>query len=251
MDGRGEGEFRVLELGSNKLRAFNGYPWRVRKEICAGGFSCMGFDAVDTKEPDGRAFLRHRISQKACRIFHPESPPSEFFYMKSIVPECLRRIPDSSANHVHAHMLSGEFGERRAEDFADETHRILAKGGLLFISLDELFFSLEMANDRNGRVISVFEGMLRERFELLFRSFVRTRPEDPTGKDSEALLSEGTRLPQVILGEAAAQSARTELNGLSALFEAPLSAGKPWVFFEKFSDCATRFGQYFAIAKKE
>ena len=232
--------FRVVDLGSHKMCAFDGYNRKARNAF--GNGSRFEFVAVDRKKKDAIAFLRHGISQKTSNFLRREKHEATLSYVESTLPACMRHFEGSSVSQVHFHMFSGELSEARIGNFLHDISRVLVRDGLLFVSLDEQMFSDEMMSARSGRVLAVFDNMLGAQFKLIFRSFLRNRPENPQGEGSVILLSKELELPPMLSEEAVK---------LSASFGVPLSTRKPWVFFRQFSECAERFGYYFAIAKKE
>lgn len=229
----------MLELGSNMGRALRGYTGRVRASFSNGsGFEFIAIDKQEERKPD---YLRHRIRLGLHAFFH-NKPKAEANFRQGMLPAALWNIKNCSIDHLHMHMLTGGFSEGTLEEFVCDIARIMKQGGVFFISFDhELFSQWEIGNNE-GKVIAVFEDMLKPSFRLVFRSFIRNPPYDPSGNGSAFFLSQGQKLERIMLPEAIA---------LSTNFGARISASRPHPFFKRFSDCAEGWCYYFAIAIKE
>jgi len=202
--------------------------------------SGFAFTAIDSREKNKPAYLWHRMRLGTGRLL--DGKQAEASFRCGVLPAALWKIESGSVSHLHMHMFTGNLSESRACDFVGYAARILRKDGMFFMSFDYEMFDQEFVCKNEGNVIAAFENILRQSFRLVFRSFIRDPPESPTGEGSLFFLERGQKLEHIVLPEAVE---------LSANFGIGISARNPQFFFRRFSDCAERWGYYFAIAKKE
>jgi hypothetical protein len=166
-------------------------------------------------------------------------------------PEILYGEKDRAYDHIHFHMLNaqGIVAVNEADEIMFHLDRIMAKGGVLFFSMDHAFFTFAGATDmlatKDEGYLKVVDRIIGGRFDIVFTFLDLAQACKNRNGHAKNIRMGNQGVVDRVTSDAidiAGQFGNNDLGLTRAGVES---------FYSLFSKYAKRLGEYFAIARKK